>query len=348
MQRSRFEISFFSIVLTVIISVSSTFFTINLYNEMGPGTNNMTVTSSDSPSASDISYSQENASSVIDTAMDGVVAIASDASTVGTGFIASKSGLIVTNAHVVSAFNNNPITVVYKDTEKLTSKLLWKDPILDIAVLKTEKNIADALVLGDSDSLRVGDTAIAIGNPLGESFEKSVTQGIISGLDRSVKINEYSSMDKLIQTDASINPGNSGGPLLNSFGEVIGINSAKIQNAEGMGFSIPVNTLKPILSQIDRNNDYQKVQLGVKAVNVTALTLNQEQDYGIYVSEVTEGSAAEKADLRADDIITSIDNIKIDSLDDLASALYNYKQGDSADFTVIRNSDKIILTVKFD
>lgn len=348
MQRSRFEISFFSIALTIIISVSSTFFTINLYNELGPGTNNMTFTSSESPSASDISYSRENGSSVIDTAMDGVVAIASDASTVGTGFIASESGLIVTNSHVVSAFNNSPITVVYKDTEKLTAKLLWKDPILDIAVLKTEKNIANALVLGDSDSLRVGDTAIAIGNPLGESFEKSVTKGIISGLDRSVKINEYSSMDKLIQTDASINPGNSGGPLLNSSGEVVGINSAKIKNAEGMGFSIPINTLKPILTRIEKNNNYQKVQLGVKAINITALNLDHDQDYGIYVSEVTENSPAEKAQIKADDIITSMDNTKIDSLDDLASALYKYKQGDSANITVIRNSEKMILTVKFE
>lgn len=347
MQRSHLEISFFSIMLTIIISVSSTFFTINIYNEFGPAQNEISLSSSDNPSVSNISYQQDD-SDVLDSAMDSVVAISDGTSTVGTGFIATKSGLIVTNAHVVSAFNSNPITVVYKDTEKVNAKMLWKDPILDIAVLKTDKDISNALALGDSDSLKVGDTAIAIGNPLGENFEKSVTQGIISGLDRSVMINQYSSMDKLIQTDASINPGNSGGPLINSLGEVVGINSAKIKNAEGMGFSIPINTLKPILSQIENNNSYQKVQLGVKAINITALNLNHDQDYGIYVSEVTENSPAEKAQIKADDIITSMDNTKIDSLDDLASALYKYKQGDRANITVIRNSEKMILTVKFE
>ncbi len=346
MQKSQFKISFFSVMLTVIISVSSTFFAMSFYNQSGPK-EDISKPSFETTSASNVAHKEES-SDIITSAMDSVVAIANGSSTLGTGFIATKSGLIVTNSHVVNAFDNNPITVVYKDTQKIPATLLWQDPILDVAVLKTEKNISPALALGDSDSLNVGDTAIAIGNPLGESFEKSVTKGIISGLDRSVMINQYSSMDKLIQTDASINPGNSGGPLLNSLGEVVAINSAKIQNAEGMGFSIPVNTLKPILSQIEKNNNYQKVQLGLKAVNVSALNLMKDQSYGIYVSEVIENSPAEKANLKADDIITFIDNSKIDSMDDLASALYKYKQKDSANITVIRNSAKIILPVKFE
>lgn len=347
MQKSQFKISFFSVVLTMIISVSSTFFAMSFYNEFAQQKEDISTPSFETSSASNVAYSQKNPD-MIASAMDSVVAIASGSSTLGTGFIATKSGLIVTNSHVVSAFDNNPITVVYKDNQKIPATLLWQDPILDVAVLKTEKNLSPSLVLGDSDSLNVGDTAIAIGNPLGERFEKSVTQGIISGLNRSVMMNQFSSMDNLIQTDASINPGNSGGPLLNSLGEVVAINSAKIQNAEGMGFSIPINTLKPILSQIDKNNNYQKVQLGIKAVNVSALNLMKDPNYGIYVSEVIEGSSAYKANVKSDDIIISINNIKIDSMDDLASALYNFKQGDSANITVIRNSAKIILPLRFE
>ena len=168
---------------------------------------------------------------------------------VGSGVIVDSRGYILTNSHVVNDGQANKVSVIFADSSSVDGEVVWNDAKLDVAIVKVQKDNLDVAELGDSDNVEVGDIAVAIGNPLGIEFSKTVTQGIISGLDRVITT-ENGEMDDLIQTDASINPGNSGGPLLNAKGQVIGINTAKASDAEGLGFAIPINTIKPIIEQL--------------------------------------------------------------------------------------------------
>ena len=196
----------------------------------------------------------------------------------------------------------------------------------------------------------MGEPAIAIGNPLGLEFQSTVTSGIISGLHRSINV-EGNVIEDLIQTDASINQGNSGGPLLNSKGEVIGINTAKISSAEGLGFAIPINTVKPIIEQIIETGTYKTVVMGITGVEVELyerrLGIDLSADEGVVILEVVQNSPAHKAGLRNGDVITKIDNKSIENMSQLKKALYNYKQGDKAKLTIIRNGTEEILEIEF-
>ena len=195
---------------------------------------------------------------------------------VGTGVIVDDSGYILTNSHVVNDGRAAEVKVLLYDGNTLRADVLWNDSLLDLAVLKVNAKNLPVASLGNSDEMEVGDLAIAIGNPLGLAFERTVTSGIISGLDRSVPVGEFESIEGLIQTDASINPGNSGGPLLNAKGEVIGINTAKIQTGEGLGFAIPINTAKPIVDEFIEKGEFTKVYLGIQGVS----TAQYVQAYG--------------------------------------------------------------------
>lgn len=272
---------------------------------------------------------------------------------VGSGIIVSPNGYILTNSHVVGDGQAKNINVLFENGDKMPGKVLWNDAVLDLAVVKVEANGLPAADLGDSDSLGVGQLAVAIGNPLGLDFQRTVTSGVISGLNRSIRINKYNVIENLIQTDASINPGNSGGPLLNNKGEVIGINTVKIKSeaAEGLSFAIPINVAKPIIESIIKQGDFKTVYIGFKGLEIEIyerrMGVDLGVDNGVIVITVLPNSPADKADLRPGDILTKIDNQEIESMDQIKKILYKYKKGDKATLTIIRNGKEMPLEIIF-
>lgn len=268
----------------------------------------------------------------------------------GSGFIISEDGYILSNAHVVGKTGNKVKTLLNDGTEA-EGKVVWSDETLDLGLVKINKKGLQPLPMGDSDALNIGETAVAIGNPLGLDFQRSVTAGVISGLNRNIGEVQGKYMDGLIQTDASINAGNSGGPLLNSEGEVVGINSVKIATAEGLGFSIPINTVKPIVEQVIRTGDYNSVALGMSGYTVSAI---ERSGYdlgtggkGVIVGGVEANSPAAAAGLKANDIILKLGDKAIDSMSQLRRELYKYKSGDSVDVVIVRGGKKQTLKLTF-
>ncbi len=268
----------------------------------------------------------------------------------GSGFIISEDGYILSNAHVVGKTGNKVKTLLNDGTEA-EGKVVWSDETLDLGLVKINKKGLQPLPMGDSDALNIGETAVAIGNPLGLDFQRSVTAGVISGLNRNIGEVQGNYMDGLIQTDASINAGNSGGPLLNSEGEVVGINSVKIATAEGLGFSIPINTVKPIVEQVIRTGDYNSVALGMSGYTVSAI---ERSGYdlgtggkGVIVGGVEANSPAAAAGLKANDIILKLGDKAIDSMSQLRRELYKYKSGDSVDVVIVRGGKKQTLKLTF-
>ena len=279
-----------------------------------------------------------------------VFAIPTQSEGVGTGVIVDSKGYILTNSHVVSDGQAVDVKVLFNDGSTTQGKVLWNDAKLDLAVVKVDKNGLTAAELGDSDQVRVGDIAIAIGNPLGLEFQKSVTQGIISGLDRTIQT-ENETMTGLMQTDASINPGNSGGPLLNEKGQVVGINSAKVSSAEGIGFSIPINTAKPIIEQVIKSGNFEKVTLGIKGIDVTTFEAstgtNLAADEGVYIAEVVDNTPAQRAGIQAGDVIVKVGDNQTPTMTDLNKVLYKYKSGQSTKIVLNRSGKVITVDVKF-
>ncbi|OGO79329.1 MAG: hypothetical protein A2Y23_00900, partial [Clostridiales bacterium GWB2_37_7] len=235
----------------------------------------------------------------------------------------------VTNAHVVGT-NPRELTVYFMDGQEMTAQILWQDTTLDMAVIKVDAKNLPYVELGDSDKIDVGETAIAIGNPLGLRYERTVTQGIVSGLNRSIRVSERDIMEDLIQTDAAINPGNSGGPLINSEGLIIGINTAKA-SAEGLGFAIPVNIAKPIVRQLIEEGKFEATYMGIGLLDreiAGYLDTNIVIKKGIYITSVLAGYAADKAGLKPEDLITHVDNIEVNTMIKFKSILYSKKPGD--------------------
>ncbi len=269
----------------------------------------------------------------------------------GTGVIVDSSGFILTNSHVVDNGSAQEVQVLLNNGETLEAEVLWNDISLDLAVIKVDAVNLPVAELGESDNLIVGETAIAIGNPLGLSFERSVTAGIISGLNRSVPINEYESIDGLIQTDASINPGNSGGPLLNSKGQIIGINTAKIQSGEGLGFAIPINTAKPIVDEFIEKGEFRRVYLGVRPYDVEQVEASygdiEGVDSGVFIWRVYEESSAEMAGMENGDVIVSMGGTEINTVRKLIAELYKYRPGDETTLGIVRDGEKMELRVRF-
>lgn len=269
----------------------------------------------------------------------------------GSGVIVDSNGYILTNSHVIANGNAKEIKVLFENGDKENGKLLWFDPTLDLAVVKVDKTGLPAMELGNSDELEVGELAIAIGNPLGLEFERTVTSGIISGLNRSVSVDANTVMDNLIQTDASINPGNSGGPLLNSNGEVVGINTAKIQSGEGLGFSIPINATKEVVKEVIEKGTFETVQLGIKGLDIkeyqSRLGVDLNLEKGAIILEVINGSPAQKGGLINGDIILKIDKNDIESMQSLKKILYHYKKDDKATLTILRNSKEEKIDIQF-
>lgn len=246
----------------------------------------------------------------------------------GSGVIISSEGYVVTNFHVID--NAQKIVVNLADGRQVDAKINGVDPETDLAVLKIEADNLPVATLGESEGLRVGEMVVAIGNPLGQEFARSVTVGVISAKERNITIGERPF--KLIQTDAAINPGNSGGALVNTAGEVIGINSAKlvIQGVEGMGFAIPISDARPIIEQLISKGYISRPSLGIWGVTVSEVDAKENNvPQGIYISKIIEGEPADKAGLKTNDIITGIDDKEIKSFEDLYDVLKAYKPGDA-------------------
>lgn len=263
----------------------------------------------------------------------------------GTGFVVDKRGYILTNAHVVDDGQAKTVKVIYDAGKTTVGKVLWYDTTLDLAIVKVDVKGLVPAELGNSDDVKVGDIAIAIGNPLGTDLMTSVTQGIISGLNRDVST-ENTNMSGLIQTDASINPGNSGGPLLNQDGQVIGINTVKA-NADNLGFAIPINTAKSIVQRVIQDGSYKKPILGIRGIDVkTFISYTGQEvgvDNGIIVKAVEPNTIASKLGIKAGDIIVKVDNIEIKNMGDLSKIMYSHSNGDKFKIEVIRDGKVAVL-----
>ncbi len=275
---------------------------------------------------------------------------------IGSGFIVSKDGLIVTNKHVVSN-KTAKYKVITKDNKEYEVKEINRDPANDLAVLKIDPpsasggQILQPLELGSSDNLKVGQFVIAIGTALGE-FRHTVTTGVISGLGRGISAGSpfegyVERLDDVIQTDAAINPGNSGGPLINSHGQVIGINVAVAQGAQNIGFALPVNVLKKALDQFKTSGHFAgKAFLGVQyqMVSRNAAVAN-DIPQGAYVMDVVGGSPAEKTQIKVDDIITKIDGVILTDKNALSDIIAKKNVGDKVILHVWRDSTEMDVTV---
>lgn len=272
----------------------------------------------------------------------------------GSGFIISGDGRILTNAHVVDGADT--VTVTLKDGRSFQGKVLGKDELTDVAVVKIQANNLPAVTLGNSDQLQAGEWAIAIGNPLG--LDNTVTTGIISATGRSS--NQIGAPDKrveYIQTDAAINPGNSGGPLLNSRGEVIGMNTAIIQGAQGLGFAIPISTAQRISNQLIATGKVQHPYLGIQMVGLTPQLkqninsdpnsgLSVNEDKGVLVVKVIPNSPAAKAGVRAGDVIKKLNGELVTDANSVQKAVENSQVGSNLRLELSRNGQNVNLAVQ--
>lgn len=275
----------------------------------------------------------------------------------GSGIIISKDGYIMTNYHVVSyadpksqAGANTTLEVFLPDKRQAKAKFIGGDSRTDLAVIKIDLDNLPVAELGDSSKLEVGDMAVAIGNPLGMEFAGSVTTGVISALNRAVQ-SENDVSQNLIQTDAAINPGNSGGALVNSQGQVIGINSSKIAETgvEGLGFAIPINDAKPIINQLIMYG-YVKGRplIGISGRDISNTIAQQyNMPVGVYVMDVSQESGADNAGIKKGDIVVGLAGKTVTSMQDMNNIKQSYKAGDSVNITIYRNGAKQNLKLTF-
>ena len=278
----------------------------------------------------------------------------------GSGFVIDDQGRVVTNDHVV----DRATTVTVRFGEKqdpIPAKVLGTDPSTDVALLKIDpdkvKGGIKPVTLGDSSKLRVGEPTVAIGSPFG--LDGSLTTGVVSALDRTVRSPNGFSIDGVVQTDAAINPGNSGGPLLDGQGRVIGVNAQIATNGSdsnsGVGFAIPVNTVKQVVPALERNGEIKRAYLGVSTADVTpeiAKELGLSVTDGALVGSVVQGGPADKAGIRAaapngrgGDVIVSVNGKAVKQPDDVATAIASLEPGDEARVEVLRGSKRTTLTV---
>jgi serine protease Do len=276
----------------------------------------------------------------------------------GSGVLFKKEGdsaYIITNNHVIEDASN--IEVSLYDGQKTKAELIGADPLTDLAVLKIDGKYADNLLeIGDSSALRAGEQVIAIGNPLGLDLSRTVTQGIVSAVDRTISVPTSAGESELnvIQTDAAINPGNSGGALINSKGELVGINSLKISTSgvEGLGFAIPSKDFLPIVNEIIETGKVERPYIGIGMTSLADVPRNylaelpNEVTAGVIVANIDETSAAAKAGIKAGDVITELNGQAVETPADLRRLLYSdLKVGDKIDLTVYRGAEKITISL---
>jgi len=264
----------------------------------------------------------------------------------GSGFIIDKAGFIITNNHVVEKAEE--IKVKLLDGREFDAKIIGRDPKTDLALIKISSLFKDlpVLSLGDSDSIRVGDWVLAVGNPFG--LEHTVTQGIISARGRAIGAGPY---DNFLQTDAPINPGNSGGPLVNLKGEVIGISSAIVASGQGIGFAIPINMAKSVIAQLQETGKVTRGWIGVSVQTVTpgiARAFGLKEVTGALVGDIIAGGPADSAGIKRGDIIIAFDGKTVKNMSDLPRIVAETPVGKEADVTIIREGKEMTVKVKIE
>lgn len=269
----------------------------------------------------------------------------------GTGIIASSNGYIITNKHV-SGDKYSSCYVTLENGNTYDATVVWADATLDLSIVKINLEGLTTIKLGDSNSVKAGQSVYAIGNPIGYEFERTVTSGIISAKSRTLKFTENGEevlMTDLIQTDATINEGNSGGPLVNTKGELIGVNTVKITEAEGIGFAVPINIVKPILEKLMNTGKFEEAYLGIYGYDkevIPYLENNLEIKSGVYVASISADGPLFNKEIRVGDIITKIDDTEINKMNDLRKYIYSKNPKDKVKLTVKRNNTEKILEIQ--
>ncbi len=267
----------------------------------------------------------------------------------GSGIVYSADGYIITNYHVIEeavTSSNAQIYVLMSDGEEYEAKVVGSDSVTDLAVIKIEATGLTAAEFGNSDDIKVGELAVAIGNPLGQEFAGTVTGGYISGLNRTVTVDN--TVYNLIQTDAAINSGNSGGPLVDASGRVIGINTVKVSatGVEGIGFAIPINEVLPIVEELITNKKITRPFIGIGGITLTESLANRNRLVeGIYVQQVTKKSPADLAGIKQGDVVVEANDTKVVSIAELNAIKNKLKVGDTIKLKIYRNKEYITLNV---
>ena len=271
----------------------------------------------------------------------------------GTGIIVASNGYIITNRHVSGdKYSNCYVTLENGNT--YDAKVVWADENLDLSIAKINLTGLKAVKFGDSNSVKAGEPVYAIGNPIGYEFERTVTSGIISAKSRTIKFTENNKeilMTDLIQTDATINPGNSGGPLINLNGEVIGINSLKIETAEGMGFAVPVNVIKPIIEKFELTGNFEEPYIGISGYDkniIPYIDKNLKLSSGVYIENVESNSPSFESGLIKGDIILKIDDKLIYTMNDIKEYIYTKTPGEivKVEYKRGNNTNTLNLTLR--
>ena len=268
----------------------------------------------------------------------------------GTGVVIAENGYILTNEHV-SGEKYSTCYITLENGEIYNGNVVWSDSNLDVAIVKINMKGLPAIMLGDSDTIKIAEQVYAIGNPIGVEFQRTVTAGIISGKDRTIRFEEngkISYMEDLIQTDATINPGNSGGPLINERGEMLAINSVKITSAEGIGFAIPINIIKPVIEKIVITGKFDEPYLGIFAYDKSVMPYLDngiEFDAGIYIAQVDTSGPARSTGLKVGDIIIKIDNQPVNKMSELRQYIYAKNPNDKVVLTVVRGHSQMEISI---
>lgn len=259
----------------------------------------------------------------------------------GTGIIVSSNGYILSNCHVTGE-KLSTCYVTLENGYTYEGSVLWCDDDLDLSITKIDATNLPYATIGNSSNIKSGETVYAIGNPIGYEFRKTITSGIISATNRTIRIEEnggVSYMTDLIQTDASINPGNSGGPLISPSGEVLGVNTVKITSAEGIGFAVPINVVKPVIEKFVNENKFDEAFLGIYAYDkevIPYMASTPNFTSGVYVVHITDNSPAISSGIQTGDVITSIDNVSVNNMIELREYIYSKTPGDTVSINISR------------
>ena len=275
-------------------------------------------------------FTTKDIASSVKPAIVGISGIGDGGESVGSGVCVAKGGYILTNSHVIN--DSEKIELYLSDGTKTTASVIYEDTVLDLAILQSKKNLP-YLSLGDSDELQVGQDILAVGTPLSLTLVHTYTKGIVSAINRTLKVSSNNGegyMQNLIQHDASLNPGNSGGPLINAKGEVVGINTLKISSGEGIGFAIPSKSFRSLLSSYVNNINYKKPYLGVYGYDNEIANFKGESELneGFYVIDVSKNSPLNQIGLKPCSVITDINNRRIKNTLDLKEELYKVEEDD--------------------
>lgn len=356
-------------ILLIIVCFSALLF-LNTYSREQKNSNNYKTTRLESTNYSEnvekVEEKSQSLADVIENVTKSVVGISKLKNTgnsilsksnesqlgLGTGVIVSSKGYILSNQHLTGE-KYSKCYVTLEDGRNFDGTVVWSDVDLDLSIVKISAKDLPAVTLADSNSIRVGESVYAIGNPIGFEFRRTVTSGIISAKNRTIKLEEgenLSYMTDLIQTDATINPGNSGGPLIYANGEVIGINTVKITTAEGIGFAVPINVVKQVIKSFDETDKFEEPTIGIFAYDKEVIpyltSIDPNFNKGIYVASIIQNGPASNTDLKVGDIITAFDGLEINTMNELREYIYTKKPNDEIQIKYTRGKINREITLK--